>query len=165
MMTPPLAYVASRKSARPGVGAIRKQSRESRVPEKGRWIMTRFLDTDKVNRMGRKKVKQFSAPGSETASIPLKNLEGVRGGRGSVEGARCNGESHNVTGKDAAGGDRSRSESCQEFRIWRGRVVSTLDGHIWSKYSIKLAYPARSHFQRTLSKERWVQGWDERYRS
>ena len=41
--------------------------------------------------------------------------------------------------------------------------MSTLDGPIWSKYSIALNYPARSHFQRTLSKERWVQGWDERY--
>ena len=30
--------------------------------------------------MGRKKVKQFSAPGSKTSSIPLKNPEGVRGG-------------------------------------------------------------------------------------
>ena len=29
--------------------------------------------------MRRKKVKQFSAPGSETVSIPLKNHEGVRG--------------------------------------------------------------------------------------
>ena len=37
-----------------------------------------FLDTDKANRMGRKKVSQFSAPGLKTASIPLKNPEGVR---------------------------------------------------------------------------------------
>ena len=29
--------------------------------------------------MGREKVKQFSAPGSETSSIPLKNPESVRG--------------------------------------------------------------------------------------
>ena len=29
--------------------------------------------------MGRKKVKQFSDPGSETASIPVKNPKGVRG--------------------------------------------------------------------------------------
>ena len=28
--------------------------------------------------MGRKRVKQFSAPGSETASIPLKDPERVR---------------------------------------------------------------------------------------
>ena len=43
--------------------------------------------------------------------------------------------------------------------------MSTLDRPIWSKYSIALTCPARSHFQRTLSKDRWVQGWDERYRS
>ena len=38
--------------------------------------------------MGRKKVQQFSAPGSKTASIPLKNPEGVRVERkhGGVEG-------------------------------------------------------------------------------
>ena len=43
--------------------------------------------------------------------------------------------------------------------------MSILHGLIWSKYSIALTYPARSHFQRTLSKEKWVQGWNERYRS
>ena len=31
------------------------------------------------------------------------------------------------------GGVIFRSESCQEFLIRRGRVVSTLDGPIWSK--------------------------------
>ena len=30
--------------------------------------------------MGQKKVKQFSAPGSKTSSIPLKNPERIRGG-------------------------------------------------------------------------------------
>ena len=34
--------------------------------------------------------------------------------------------------------------------------MSTIDGHVWSKYSIKLTYLFRSHFQRTLSKVRWV---------
>ena len=34
--------------------------------------------------MGRKEVKQFSAPGSKTASISLKNPEGVREGAESV---------------------------------------------------------------------------------
>ena len=43
--------------------------------------------------------------------------------------------------------------------------MSTLDVPIWIKYSIALTCCARSHFQRTLCKERWVQGWDERYRS
>ena len=38
--------------------------------------------------MEQKKVWQFSAPGLKTASIPLKNPEGVRGGEeaGGVEG-------------------------------------------------------------------------------
>ena len=43
--------------------------------------------------------------------------------------------------------------------------MSTLDGPIWSRCSIALTCPARSHFQRTQSKERWGQGWDKRYRS
>ena len=43
--------------------------------------------------------------------------------------------------------------------------MSTLDGPIWSKCSIALTCPARSHLQRRQSKERWDQGWDERYRS
>ena len=41
--------------------------------------------------------------------------------------------------------------------------MSTLDVPIWSKHSIALTYPARSHFQRTVSKERYVQGLDKRY--
>ena len=43
--------------------------------------------------------------------------------------------------------------------------MSILDGPIWSKCSIALTCPARSHFQRTQNKGRWGQGWDERYRS
>ena len=43
--------------------------------------------------------------------------------------------------------------------------MSTLDGPIWSKRSIALTCPARSHFQCTQSRERWGQGWHERYRS
>ena len=43
--------------------------------------------------------------------------------------------------------------------------MSTLDGPIWSRYSIALTCSARSHFQRALSRERWGQGLDERYRS
>ena len=61
-------------------------------------------------------------------------------------------------------GGSSKSESCQEFRIWRGKVVSTLDGPIWSRCSIALTCPARSHFQRTQNMERWRHSWDERYR-
>ena len=43
--------------------------------------------------------------------------------------------------------------------------MSTLDGLIWSRCSIALSFPARSHFQRTQIRERWSEGWDERYRS
>ena len=43
--------------------------------------------------------------------------------------------------------------------------MSTLDGPIWSRNIIALTCPARSHFQRTLSKGRWGQCWDKRYRS
>ena len=47
--------------------------------------------------MGRKKVNQFNAPGSKTASISLENPEGVRGGKkaGGIErhlGAKDSGE-------------------------------------------------------------------------
>ena len=41
--------------------------------------------------------------------------------------------------------------------------MSTLDRPIWSRCSIALTCPARLHFQHTLSKERWCQGWDKRY--
>ena len=43
--------------------------------------------------------------------------------------------------------------------------MSTLDGPIWSRCSIALTCPARSHFQRTQSREKWGHGWDERYHS
>ena len=43
--------------------------------------------------------------------------------------------------------------------------MSTLDGPIWSRCSIALTCPTRSHFQRTKSRKRWGQGWDERYHS
>ena len=36
--------------------------------------------------------------------------------------------------------------------------MSTLDGPIWSKRSIALTCPARSHFQCTQSKEKWGHG-------
>ena len=45
----------TRKNARPGVGAIRTQSREPKNLERG--VKIGFLNTDQVNRMGRKKVK------------------------------------------------------------------------------------------------------------
>ena len=43
--------------------------------------------------------------------------------------------------------------------------MSTLDGPIWSRCSIALTCPARSHFQRRQSEERRDQNWDKRYRS
>ena len=43
--------------------------------------------------------------------------------------------------------------------------MSTLDEPIWSRYSIALTCPARSHFRCTLSRVRWGKGWDECYRS
>ena len=86
-----------RENARPGVDTIRTHSRKSRNPERGRGVKIGFLNTDKVDEMGRKKVKSFSAPGSKTSSIPLKNPERVRGGveAGGAEekpGARDGGE-------------------------------------------------------------------------
>ena len=86
-----------RESAIPRVGAIRTQSRESRNPERGLRVEIGFLDTDKVDRMGREKVKYFSAPGSKTSSMPLENPERVIGGEqeGDVKeqpGARDGGE-------------------------------------------------------------------------
>ena len=41
-----------RENARPGVGAIRTQNRESRNPERGRGVKIGFLNADKVDRMG-----------------------------------------------------------------------------------------------------------------
>ena len=85
MMMPPLAcdqvisIIASVENTRPGVSAIRLQSRESRDPKRGRYIKVRFLDTNKVNGKRQNKVETFSAPGSETPSIPLKNPERVKG--------------------------------------------------------------------------------------
>ena len=47
----------TRENARQGVGGIRAQSRESRNPESGRGVKIGFLNADKVDRMGRKKVQ------------------------------------------------------------------------------------------------------------
>ena len=71
-------------------------------------------------------------------------------------------ESERVTVLRQGAAPRVRAAKSSEFE---GKVVSTLDGPIWSRCSIALTCPARSHFQRTQSKERWGQDWDERYRS
>ena len=85
-----------RENARPGAGAIKTQSGKSRNLERGRRANIGFLDTDQVNGMGRKKLYQFSAPGSKTSSISLKNLERVWGGEAEgvkeQPGARGSGE-------------------------------------------------------------------------
>ena len=95
--------VIRRENARLGVGAIRTQSRESRNAERGRRVKIGFLDAEKVDWMGREKVKQFSAPGSETSSIPLKNPERVRGGE-EAEGVEGQPGARNG-GEGAEGGD------------------------------------------------------------
>ena len=69
------------ENARPGVSAIRTQCRESRNSEEDE-LRLDFWIADMVDRVGRKKVKQFSAPGLKTSSIPLKNPERVRERRG-----------------------------------------------------------------------------------
>ena len=43
--------------------------------------------------------------------------------------------------------------------------MSTLNGPILSRFSIALTFPAMSDFQRTVIRERWNEGWDERCRS
>ena len=40
---------------------------------------------------------------------------------------------------------RQHGKQLQEFSIWRGKVVSTVDKPIWSRCSIALTCPARSH--------------------
>ena len=72
---------------------VRSECRESRNPERGRGVKIGFLDADKVDWIGRKKVKYFSAPGLKTSSIPLENPERVRGrgGRRDRRAARSKG--------------------------------------------------------------------------
>ena len=70
---------------------------------------------------------------------------------------RCNGGRHSAKCRSVT----ARGVIATASSKFGGRVVSTLDGPIWSKYSMALTYSAKSHFQRTLNKKRWVQGWDE----
>ena len=78
MTTPLLACVASEERM-PDRELVRSK-RRAENPERGRGVKIGFLNANKVDRMGRKKVKYFSAPGSKTSSIPLKSPERVRGG-------------------------------------------------------------------------------------
>ena len=82
-----------RKNAKPGVSAIRLQSRVSRDPEKGRQDEVGFLDSDKIHKMERDELEKFSASGSKTSGIQLINHEQVREGRGSK---RCRKAARNI---------------------------------------------------------------------
>ena len=91
--------------------------------------------------------------------------EGARLNRGGMQVGGVRGGSHKCYEQECSRGAAPRVRAVKSSHSWRGKVVSTLDGPIWSRYSIALTCPARSYFQRTLSKEEWGQGWDERYRS
>ena len=60
MTTPPLVCMISGENARPGVGAIRMQSRESRNPERGRLVKIGFLDACEQDRTRESEVVQYS---------------------------------------------------------------------------------------------------------
>ena len=89
MSTPPLACVVSEEGM-PNREWVRSE-RRAENPERGRGVKIGFLDADKVDRMGRKKVELFSALDSKTSSIPLKNPERVRGWGGGRRTARSKG--------------------------------------------------------------------------
>ena len=74
--------VIVRKNARPGVSAIRSQSRVSRDPKRGKRVEVGFLITDKIHRLNRDKLEPFSSSGSKSSGVPLKNPEQVRGEEG-----------------------------------------------------------------------------------
>ena len=57
MTMPSLACSIGGENARPGVGAIRAQSKEPRNLKRGRGVKIGFLNADEVDRMGQKKVK------------------------------------------------------------------------------------------------------------
>ena len=99
---------------------MRTQSRESKNSERGKGVKIGFLDADKVNRIRRGKVKQFSAPGSKTSSIQLKNPERVRGGM-EAEGAQ---------GKPGArdGDEGAEGEDINKMGRWGIRGLETRVG-------------------------------------
>ena len=61
-------------------------------------------------------------------------------------------------------GAAPRLGAARSYEFGEGKL-STLDAPIWSKCSIALTCPAKSHLQHVQSKKRWGQGWDECYRS
>ena len=101
--------------------------------------------------------KKFENEGGRECNI---SREGARLYSGGIHVGGVRRESHSATSGDTAreAAPGMRAVKSSEFG---GKVVSTFDGPIWSRCSIALTCPARSHFQRTLSKERWGLGWDE----
>ena len=84
---------------------------------------------------------------------------GARLCSGGIHVGGVRGGSHSVTSGDTAGGAASRvlnleRESCEHPRWTHLEQVQHCTD-----------LPPKSHFQHTLSKERWGQGWDERCRS
>ena len=102
MMTPPSVSVTcvEKISDREWVRSDRRAENPGIWKEEDK-LSSSSGGTNKINGMKRKKVSKFSAPGSETPSIPWKNLEGMRGrgSRGCREIARGDGEG--AEGKDA----------------------------------------------------------------
>ena len=75
--------------------------------------------------MRRKKVKQFSDPGSKTSSIPLKNSEEVKGGEkaGGVKGQpAARGGGDGAEGEDTKWVGRERSISRGRARLYSGGI-------------------------------------------
>ena len=77
-----------RENARPGVGAIRTQSRESRNPERGRAVKIGFLDTDKVNIIDKNKCSSSVLLAWKSTAFYWRTMRESGGGEkaGGVEG-------------------------------------------------------------------------------
>ena len=102
--------------------------------------------------MGRKGIRGLKTRVGGSSALAV----GDRLYSGGIHVGGIRGGSHSVTSGDTAGGAAPRAlnlegESCEHFR--------------WTHLEQMQHCPARSHFQRTLSKRRWGQCWDERYRS
>ena len=63
--------------------------------------------------MAQKKVKEFSAPGSKTSSIPLKNPERVRGGE------KSGGAEGNPGARDSGEGEEDVKWADGGYEVWR----------------------------------------------
>ena len=67
------------------------------------------MDTNQVNGMRRNKVYWFSAPGSETPSIPLKNPKTVREGKRKLEVKR-NSQEHEAVVREKIQSGRKKGK-------------------------------------------------------